>query len=262
MTVRVLMADDQALVRAGFRKLLESKPWIDIVAEAATGREALELAHKHLPDVILMDIRMPDLDGIGATREVTATTASRVLVLTTYDLDRYVFEALAVGASGFLLKDSPPEDLLQGVRVVASGEALLSPRVTTRLVREFVSTRMPRRDDVDRLDLLTPRELDVLRCIARGLSNAEIGRELFVSETTVKTHVASLLGKLRLRDRVHAVVFAFETGIARTASDSLRGRRRPQRRSRVPSPDGRSYTTAGTRTQRTADVAVPGPHSP
>ena len=214
MTVRVAVADDQALVRAGFRRLLEHESGLEIVGEAADGREAVELCRRSRPDVVLMDIRMPVLDGIAATREVVATTATRVLVLTTYDLDEYVFTALEAGASGFLLKDSPPDELVRAVHVVASGEALLSPRVTGRLVREFVSLRGGRRDAGPLLERLTRREHEVLGLLARGLSNTEIAAALHVGETTVKTHVAAVLDKLSVRDRVQAVVLAYECGIA------------------------------------------------
>jgi DNA-binding NarL/FixJ family response regulator len=215
MTVRVAVVDDQALVRAGFRRLLEFEPGLEIVGEAANGREAVDLCRRSRPDVVLMDIRMPVLDGIAATREVVASTATKVLVLTTYDLDEYVFTALEAGASGFLLKDSPPDELVHALQVVASGEALLSPRVTGRLVREFVSLRGIRRDAGPLLERLTRREHEVLGLVARGLSNTEIAAALHVGETTVKTHVAAVLDKLRVRDRVQAVVLAYECGIAR-----------------------------------------------
>jgi DNA-binding NarL/FixJ family response regulator len=218
MTLRVAVADDQALVRAGFSRLLEHEPGLDVVGQAANGREAVELCHNRRPDVILMDIRMPVLDGVSATREVVARTSTRVLVLTTYDLDEYVFNALEAGASGFLLKDSPPEELVQAVRVVAAGETLLSPRVTGRLVREFTTLRGNRRDAGPLLARLTPRERQVLELLGRGRSNAEIADELHVGGTTVKTHVAAVLDKLGARDRVQAVVMAYELGVVRAGS--------------------------------------------
>jgi DNA-binding NarL/FixJ family response regulator len=215
MTTRVLIADDQDLVRAGLRMILEAEDTIDVVAEATNGREALEQARLFHPDVVLMDIRMPELDGLEATRlllEEPQTTA-RVLILTTFDLDEYVYEALRAGASGFLLKDSPPEQLVAGIAIVARGEALLAPSVTRRVVEEFARRPRARPAAEVALDQLTPRELDVLRLIARGLSNAEIAATLVVSEATVKTHVAHVLGKLELRDRVQAVVLAYESGL-------------------------------------------------
>jgi DNA-binding NarL/FixJ family response regulator len=214
VTVRVLLADDQTLVRAGFRKLLESEPGIDVVAEAADGIEALEAARRFRPDVVLMDIRMPRLDGLAATARLAATMpAVRVVVLTTFDLDEYVFEALRAGASGFLLKDAPPEDLLHALRVVAAGDALLAPSVTRRLIAEFASRPVPRADD--RMRGLTPREREVLVLVAGGLSNSEIAARLYLGESTVKTHVTGVLTKLGLRDRAQAVVLAYETGVVR-----------------------------------------------
>jgi DNA-binding NarL/FixJ family response regulator len=210
--IRVLVADDQALVRSGFRMLLAGESDIELVAEASNGLEAVEKAARFGPNVILMDIRMPELDGLEATRRILAADPSaRVLVLTTFDLDEYVFEALRIGASGFLLKDEPPEQLLEAIRLVAAGEALLSPSVTRRVIARF--TRLPHRTPPPQLDELTERELDVFRLLARGLSNAEIGERLFITETTVKTHVTHLFQKLDLRDRVQAVVLAYETGI-------------------------------------------------
>jgi DNA-binding NarL/FixJ family response regulator len=212
MSIRVLVADDQSMVRAGFRMLLSGEPDIDVVAEASNGLEAVRHAARLRPTVVLMDIRMPELDGLAATRRILADNdASRVLILTTFDLDEYVYEALRAGASGFVLKDDPPEQLLAAIRVVAGGEALLSPAITKRVIRQFA--RMPHTVPPRGLADLTERELDVFRLISRGLSNAEIGRELHISGTTVKTHITHILQKLNLRDRVQAVVLAFETGI-------------------------------------------------
>jgi DNA-binding NarL/FixJ family response regulator len=219
VAVKVLLADDQALVRAGFRMILDAEPDIEVAGEAENGLEAVEAARRLQPDVILMDIRMPELDGLEATRRLTADRngddrGPRILMLTTFDLDEYVYEALRAGASGFLLKDAPPEQLVQAIHVVAAGEALLAPSVTKRVIEEFAGK--PRREPAQRprgLDELTARELEVLKAIARGLSYAEIAKELFVSETTVKTHVARVLMKLSLRDRVQAVVLAYEAGV-------------------------------------------------
>jgi DNA-binding NarL/FixJ family response regulator len=217
MTTRILIADDQALVRAGFRMILDAEDDLDVVGEAADGVQAVELAARLRPDVVLMDIRMPELDGIEATRRVVGRGGDppvRVLMLTTFDLNEYVYEALRAGASGFLLKDVPPEQLAAGIRVVAAGEALLAPAITKRLIQEFAHAA-PRAAEPPRgLDELTARELEVFKLVARGLSNAEIAQELIVSETTVKTHVARVLMKLGLRDRVQAVVLAYESGIA------------------------------------------------
>ena len=214
MSVRVLIADDQTLVRAGFRKLLEGEPGIDVVAEAADGLEAVEAGRRHRPDVVLMDIRMPRLDGLQATaRLLDLLPRARVLVLTTFDLDEYVFEALRIGASGFLLKDAPPDELVHAIHVVAAGSALLAPTVTRRLIEEFTRRPGPRADP--RIDRLTPREREVLALMAAGLSNAEIAGRLFVGESTVKTHVAAVLAKLQLRDRAQAVTLAYETGVVR-----------------------------------------------
>jgi DNA-binding NarL/FixJ family response regulator len=212
MSIRVLVADDQSMVRAGFRMLLAGEPDIEVVAEASNGLEAVEKAARVEPTVVLMDIRMPELDGLEATRRILAADrAARVLILTTFDLDEYVYEALRAGASGFVLKDDPPEQLLVAIRTVAGGEALLSPAITRRVIEQF--TRVPRPAPPPQLDELTERELEVLRLVARGLSNAEIGSELFIGETTVKTHVTHILQKLHLRDRVQAVVLAYETGL-------------------------------------------------
>jgi DNA-binding NarL/FixJ family response regulator len=213
--VRVAIVDDQVLVRAGFRKLLESESGIEVVGEAADGRAAIELCRSSRIEVALMDIRMPEVDGVAATREITRCTSTRVLVLTTYDLDEYVFAALEAGASGFLLKDSPPDDLVRALHVVAGGESLLAPKVTRRLVDQFVHLRSAYRDATTELARLTEREREVLPLLARGQSNAEIAARLHVGETTVKTHVAAILTKLGVRDRVHAVVFAYEAGIVR-----------------------------------------------
>jgi DNA-binding NarL/FixJ family response regulator len=216
VTVRVLIADDQSLVRAGFRMILESEPEVEVVGEASDGLEAVALSRETRPDVILMDVRMPNMDGLEATRRLLegAPDGPRVLILTTFDLDEYVYEALRAGASGFMLKDTPPEQLVEAIHVVAGGDALLSPSITRRVIEQFVrrppdSLRKPPPE----LEELTQRELEMLRFVARGLSNAEIAREAFVSETTVKTHVARILMKLRLRDRVQAVVYAYETGL-------------------------------------------------
>jgi DNA-binding NarL/FixJ family response regulator len=212
MSIRVLVADDQSMVRAGFRMLLSGEADIEVVAEASNGLEAVDKAARFRPSVILMDIRMPELDGLEATRRILATDDSaRILILTTFDLDEYVYEALRAGASGFVLKDDPPEQLIAAIRIVAGGEALLSPAITKRVIKQF--TRIPQPAPPRQLDDLTDRELDVFRLIARGLSNAEIGRELYISDTTVKTHITHILQKLNLRDRVQAVVLAYQTGL-------------------------------------------------
>jgi DNA-binding NarL/FixJ family response regulator len=213
MTVRVLIADDQSLVRAGFRLVLESHPDIEVVGEASNGEEAVYAVGRLGPEVVLMDIQMPHLDGIAATRQITERHDARVLVLTTYDLDEYVYDALQAGASGFLLKDAPPAQLADGIRAVAAGDALLAPSVTRRLIEEFATAGRARRSRPAALDELTPRELEVLRLVARGMSNAEIADALVVSDTTVKTHVTHVLSKLGLRDRVQAVVLAYESGL-------------------------------------------------
>ncbi|MGH7763846.1 MAG: response regulator [Candidatus Dormibacteraceae bacterium] len=209
--IRVLLADDQALVRAGFRMIVESQPDMQVVGEAADGEAAIELVRRERPDVTLMDIRMPKLDGIQATHQVVALT--RVVILTTHELDEYVFDALGAGASGFLLKAAPPEDLIQAIRVVATGEALLAPSVTRKLIQEFARRPEPVARKPKEIASLTERELEVLRAIARGLNNSEIATRLHISETTVKTHVAHLLDKLELRDRVQAVILAYEAGL-------------------------------------------------
>jgi DNA-binding NarL/FixJ family response regulator len=214
MTLSVLIADDQALVRAGFRKLLEAEPSLGVVAEASDGVEAVELARRHQPDIVLMDIRMPRLDGLEATRRLLkGPTRTRVVMLTTFDLDEYVFDALTAGASGFLLKDAPPEQLIAAIQVVAGGDALLAPSITRRLIEEFVRRPPARAGPPRQLTGLTARELDVLRLLARGLSNAEIAADLVLGEATIKTHVGNLLTKLGLRDRVQAVVLAYESGL-------------------------------------------------
>jgi DNA-binding NarL/FixJ family response regulator len=213
-----LIADDQALIRGGFRMILDAQDDIEVVGEAIDGRDAVELFRRVAPEVVVMDVRMPSMDGIEATRRLTAADPpARVLILTMFDLDEYVFEALRAGASGFLLKDRPPEELVEAVRVVASGEALLSPSVTRRLIEEFAkrkSAPTPARE----LDELTDREREVLVLMGQGLSNTEITERLFVAETTVKTHVGHVLQKLRLRDRVQAVVLAYESGLVQPGS--------------------------------------------
>jgi DNA-binding NarL/FixJ family response regulator len=217
--ISVLLADDQAMVRAGFRLILSAETDLAVAGEAADGVQAVAAARRLRPDVMLMDVRMPRLDGIGATRELLkdGQTATRVLVLTTFDIDSYVYDALRAGASGFLLKNAPPEDLVQAIRVVAAGAALLDPAVTRRVIEEFARNPAPGPRPKE-LNLLTERELEVLHQVARGLSNAEIAAALVVSEATVKTHVARLLNKLRLRDRVQAVVYAYEHGVVRPGS--------------------------------------------
>jgi DNA-binding NarL/FixJ family response regulator len=215
--IKVLLVDDQALVRAGFRMILDAEDDLDVVGESTDGREAVEQVRLMRPDVVLMDIRMPELDGLEASRRIISEhgdDAPRILMLTTFDLDEYVYEALRAGASGFLLKDTPPEQLVAAIHVVAEGEALLAPSVTRRVISEFVKGSGPQpAAQFPRLADLTAREHEVLKAIARGLSNAEIARELFVSETTVKTHVARILMKLGLRDRVQVVVLAYEAGV-------------------------------------------------
>jgi DNA-binding NarL/FixJ family response regulator len=215
MTIRVLVADDQSMVRAGFRMLLSGEQDVEVVAEASNGLEAVDKAARFRPTVVLMDIRMPELDGLQATRRIMASdNSARILILTTFDLDEYVYEALRAGASGFVLKDDPPEQLLAAVRTVAGGDALLSPAITKRVIKQF--TRIPQPARPNQLDDLTERELDVFRLVARGLSNTEIGGELYISDTTVKTHITHILQKLNLRDRVQAVVLAYQTGIFET----------------------------------------------
>jgi DNA-binding NarL/FixJ family response regulator len=219
--IRVLVADDQTLVRAGFRVLVESAPDLEVVGEAGDGAEAVELARQRLPDVVLMDIRMPRMDGLEATRRIVAldrAEAVRVLVLTTFDLDEYVYQALRAGASGFLLKDTPPADLLAAIRVVAAGDALLAPSVTRRLIAEFARRPQPSAVTPAALAALTDREREVLALVARGLSNAEIAEALVVSGATAKTHVSRVLAKLGARDRAQLVMLAYETGLVTPGS--------------------------------------------
>ncbi|MGI8715621.1 MAG: response regulator [Solirubrobacteraceae bacterium] len=224
MTIGVLLVDDQELMRMGFRMVIESQSDMAVVGEAATGREAIDATERTAPDVVLMDVRMPEMDGVEATRLITATVSDvRIIILTTFDLDEYVYAALRAGASGFLLKDSPPAELLSAIRLVANGDAVVSPRVTRRLLSSFAH-RLPSPaqagpDERDRLALLTAREHEVLLQVARSLSNAEIAQRLVLSEATVKTHVGRILAKLELRDRVQIVVFAYETGLITPAQN-------------------------------------------
>jgi DNA-binding NarL/FixJ family response regulator len=223
----VLIADDQQLIRAGFRMILAAEPGIEVIGEAATGREAVTLTRELEPDVVLMDIRMPELDGIEATRRILAQdreTQTSVLILTTFDLDEYVYDALRAGASGFLLKDAPAHQLAAGIRTVGEGDALLAPSITRRLIEEFAVSRTPVETPAG-VDELTPRELEVFKLLATGRTNAEIASELIVGETTVKTHVTRILMKLGVRDRVQAVVLAYESGIVVPSSGSRRPRR-------------------------------------
>jgi DNA-binding NarL/FixJ family response regulator len=217
MTVRCLIADDQAMVREGFGALLSAQPDIAVVGQASDGAEAVRKTRELTPDVVLMDVRMPVMDGLEATREILGSSAQeprvRVLMVTTFDLDEYVYEALRAGASGFLLKDAPGEELVRAVRVVAAGDALLAPSVTRRMIADFAHRRAPARSVPAALDLLTPRELEVLRLIARGFSNAEISDTLVIAPQTAKTHVGRILMKLGLRDRAQAVVVAYESGL-------------------------------------------------
>jgi len=222
MMIRVLVADDQSMVRAGFRALLGDEEDMEVVAEASNGIEAVEKAAQFDPSVVLMDIRMPELDGLQATERILAAdSATRILILTTFDLDEYVFKALRAGASGFVLKDDSPEQLVAAIRTVARGEALLSPAVTTRVIKKFIRTPHP--DPPTEFDELSERERDVFRLMVNGFSNAEIASELYISEATVKTHVTHILQKLKLRDRVQAVVLAYQTGLFE--SDALRSGR-------------------------------------
>ena len=216
MSISVVVVDDQELVRTGFRVILNAEPDIEVVGEASNGREAIGIVARMSPDVVLMDIRMPVLDGLAATRHIVADPEMRprVIILTTFDLDEYVYDALRSGASGFLLKDGPADQLLGAVRVVARGDALLAPQITRRLIAEFSQRTRPLMER-EQLKTLTPRELEVLQLVARGLSNAEIADALHVAETTVRTHVARVLAKLDLRNRVQAVVLAYEAGLIR-----------------------------------------------
>jgi DNA-binding NarL/FixJ family response regulator len=216
--IRVLLADDQALVRTGFRLILTAEPGLEVVGEAADGRQVIDLARRTRPDVVLMDIRMPVLDGIEATRVLAGSDAAdpvKVVILTTFDLDEYVVEALRAGASGFLLKDTPPEDLVRAIEIVASGDALLAPSVTRRLLERFAADRTGTTPPPPGLDELTDREREVMLLVARGLTNGEIADRLVLGETTVKTHVSRILSKLDLRDRVQIVVVAYEAGLIR-----------------------------------------------
>jgi DNA-binding NarL/FixJ family response regulator len=218
MSIGVLVVDDQSMVRAGFRMLLGGEPDIDVVAEASNGREAVDKAARFKPNVVLMDIRMPELDGLHATREILAANPdARILILTTFDLDEYIYEALRAGASGFVLKDDPPEQLVAAIRTVAAGDALLSPSITHSVISQFA--RLPQPAPPKELEELTSRELEVFQLIARGLSNAEIGERLFISDTTVKTHVTHVFQKLNLRDRVQAVVLAYQAGVVDAEPD-------------------------------------------
>ena len=225
MTITVLVVDDQAMVRAGFAAVLDSQPDIRVLGQAANGREAVDLAHELRPDVVVMDVRMPVMNGLEATRALQAPPRSsdyvpHVLMLTTFDIDDYVYEALRAGASGFLLKDALPEDLIAAVRIVAGGDALLAPSVTRRLIEDFARSGPPPRTDTALLSGLTEREVEVLTLVGRGLSNSEIAAALFIAEQTVKTHVSKVLGKLRLRDRVQAVVFAYDVALVQPGGGS------------------------------------------
>jgi DNA-binding NarL/FixJ family response regulator len=221
VTVRVLLVDDQALVRGGLKLIIDAQPDLQVVGEAADGRQGIEAFHQVRPDVVVMDIRMPHLDGVEATRRLAGPDSpyrARVLILTTFDLDEYVYDALRAGASGFMLKDAPPSELVQAIRVVADGDALLAPSVTRRLIASFVSKSPPNQGGPAGLSQLTDREVEVLKLIARGLSNAQIAESLVVGETTVKTHVARLLDKLELQNRVQAAILAYEVGLVELGS--------------------------------------------
>jgi len=212
MTITVVLADDQAMVRAGFRRLLDTEPDVDVVGEAADGAQLVQLVSQLRPQVALVDIRMPNMDGIEATRRITAAGSTHVVILTTFDLDEYVYDALRAGASGFLLKDASPDQMIAGVHAAANGDALIAPSVTRRLLAEFA--RRPHSTDANRaLASLTERERDILLRLGRGMSNAEIAAELFLGEATIKTHVGNVLAKLGLRDRIQAVVYAYENGV-------------------------------------------------
>jgi DNA-binding NarL/FixJ family response regulator len=219
MSIKVVIADDQPLMRAGFRTILDADPDLRIVAEANDGAQAVEAARRSRPDVVLMDIRMPVMNGLEATRRIVAATdPPRVLILTTFDLDEYVYDALAAGASGFLLKDVAPEQLLAGIHTIADGDSLLSPTITRRLIESFVRHERTRQPPPG-IEDLTARELQILELVARGLSNVEIAEQLVVSSSTIKTHVARVLGKLGVRDRVQAVVLAYETGVIQPGTE-------------------------------------------
>ena len=219
MSIRVVIADDQSMVRAGFRSLLQEEPDIEVVADAADGEQAVAAVRRYKPDVALMDIRMPNVDGLQATRQIVeGGSATRILILTTFDLDEYVYEGLRAGASGFLLKDASPEQLIAGIHVIAEGEAFLAPSVTRRVVEAFARLPAQQTELQHALETLTPREREVLRLLASGRSNSEIASELVVSAATAKTHVRNVLAKLDLRDRVHAVVFAYESGLVQPGS--------------------------------------------
>jgi DNA-binding NarL/FixJ family response regulator len=214
MSIRVLLCDDQALVRSGFRMILEARPDLEVVGEAEDGLQAVQLAVRSEPDVILMDVRMPNIDGVEATRRIVAAgSGARVIVLTTYDLDEYVYDAIRAGASAFLLKDVRPAQLVEAIRIVAAGDALLAPSVTRRLLDRFARSLPGREPAPGALSSLTEREVEVLRLLASGLSNAELAEHLFVSEATVKSHISSILRKLGVRDRVQAVILAYEAGL-------------------------------------------------
>ena len=220
MSIRILIADDQQLVRTGFRAILSAEPDLEVVGEAGDGHEAIDASARLSPDIVLMDIRMPKLDGLAATRRLTAgASKTRVIILTTFDLDEYVYEALRGGASGFLLKDAPAEQLVTAIRVVADGEALLAPSITRRLIAEFARHPPPDAKPAQ-IEALTTRELQVLKLVARGLSNGDIGMELFLSDATIKTHVRHILAKLGLHDRVQVVVLAYESGVVRPGERS------------------------------------------
>ena len=222
MTIRVLLADDQALVRAGFRMIVEDQPDMQVVAEASDGEQAVGLARRTQPHVVLMDIRMPNMDGLEATKRLAAQdSCPRVVILTTFDLDEYVYTALTAGASGFLLKDLPPSELVTAIRVVADGEALLAPSVTRRLIEQFARGRLAA-ETARSLDALSDRERDVLRLIAQGMSNAEIAATLLLGESTIKTHVGHLLEKLAVRDRVQLAIYAYESGLIRPGDVDVR----------------------------------------
>jgi DNA-binding NarL/FixJ family response regulator len=221
MNIRVFLVDDQAMVRAGFRMILESEPDIEVVGEAEDGASAIVGVHELKPDIVLMDVQMPVMDGLEATKQIVESQEdvhTRVLILTTFERDEYIFEALRVGASGFLLKNAPPEDMVSAVRVIAEGNALLAPSITRRIIAEFSKRPLPSAKELD-IKLLTARELEVLRLVARGMTNAEIAKELMVSEATVKTHVSNVLNKLDVRDRIQVVVYAYENGLVQPGID-------------------------------------------